>query len=284
MPPNSKNRIKGQKQRVKGHDIPEMSNYAKIIVGIRIKGKDIMLKITVIDDEKEYIELIRQTIDNWLMEKGCQGEIDCFDNAEDFKGQIEAGRCYDIYFMDIEMPRKTGLEAAAILHEQLPDTHIVFLTAYDRFDYAVGALRTGGREYLLKPVSETTLRETLRKFFHVEHEPEKDASPFETSLRVWIAQHYTEDITLDDAAESMGMSTFYFSRQVKVLTGHTFLEYLTAYRIDKAKDLLRSTDMSVSDIGHSAGYSESNYFLRVFKRVTGMTPSTYRNQVKDEGK
>ena len=181
-----------------------------------------------------------------------------------------------LIFMDIEMPRKTGLEAAAILHEQLPDTHIVFLTAYDRFDYAVGALRTGGREYLLKPVSETTLRETLRKFFHVEHEPEKDASPFETSLRVWIA--------LDDAAESMGMSTVYFSRQVKVLTGHTFLEYLTAYRIDKAKDLLRSTDMSVSDIGHSAGYSESNYFLRVFKRVTGMTPSTYRNQVKDEGK
>ena len=87
-----------------------------------------------------------------------------------------------------------------------------------------------------------------------------------------------------NAAESMGMSTFYFSRQVKVLTGHTFLEYLTAYRIDKAKDLLQSTDMSVSDIGHSAGYSESNYFLRVFKRVTGMTPSTYRNQVKDEGK
>lgn len=101
---------------------------------------------------------------------------------------------------------------------------------------------------------------------------------------MWIAQHYTEDITLDDAAESMGMSTFYFSRQVKVLTGHTFLEYLTAYRIDKAKDLLQSTDMSVSDIGHSTGYSESNYFLRVFKRVTGMTPSTYRNQVKDEGK
>lgn len=55
------------------------------------KGKDIMLKITVIDDEKEYIELIRQTVDNWLMEKGCQGEIDCFDHAEDFKAQIEAG-------------------------------------------------------------------------------------------------------------------------------------------------------------------------------------------------
>lgn len=239
-----------------------------------------MIKILVAEDE----EKSRAATVSRL--RGIMGDEALIETAADGNDAVQMALKMRpaLIFMDIEMPRKTGLEAAAILHEQLPDTHIVFLTAYDRFDYAVGALRTGGREYLLKPVSETTLRETLRKFFHVEHEPEKDASPFEISLRVWIAQHYTEDITLDDAAESMGMSTFYFSRQVKVLTGHTFLEYLTAYRIDKAKDLLRSTDMSVSDIGHSAGYIESNYFLRVFKRVTGMTPSTYRNQVKDEGK
>ena len=60
------------------------------------KGKDIMLKIAVIDDEEYYSELIRQIVCNWLMEKGCQGEIDCFDHADDFKTQIENGRCYDI--------------------------------------------------------------------------------------------------------------------------------------------------------------------------------------------
>ena len=208
-----------------------------------------MIKILVAEDE----EKSRAATVSRL--RGIMGDEALIETAADGNDAVQMALKMRpaLIFMDIEMPRKTGLEAAAILHEQLP-------------------------------VSETTLRETLRKFFHVEHEPEKDASPFETSLRVWIAQHYTEDITLDDAAESMGMSTFYFSRQVKVLTGHTFLEYLTAYRIDKAKDLLRSTDMSVSDIGHSAGYIESNYFLRVFKRVTGMTPSTYRNQVKDEGK
>ena len=59
-----------------------MSNYAKIIVGTMAKGKDIMLKIAVIDDEEYYSELIRQTVCNWLMEKGCQGEIDCFDYFE----------------------------------------------------------------------------------------------------------------------------------------------------------------------------------------------------------
>ena len=70
-----------------------MSNCVKIIVGTMAKGKDIMLKIAVIDDEEYYSELIRQTVCNWLMEKGCQGEIDCFDHADDFKTQIENGRC-----------------------------------------------------------------------------------------------------------------------------------------------------------------------------------------------
>ena len=189
-----------------------------------------MIKILVAEDE----EKSRAATVSRL--RGIMGDEALIETAADGNDAVQMALKMRpaLIFMDIEMPRKTGLEAAAILHEQLPDTHIVFLTAYDRFDYAVGALRTGGREYLLKPVSETTLRETLRKFFHVEHEPEKDASPFETSLRVWIAQHSAADITLDDAAESMGMSTFYFSRQVKVLTGHTFLEYLTAYRIHKA--------------------------------------------------
>ena len=77
------------------------------------KGKDIMLKIAVIDDEEYYSELIRQTVCNWLMEKGCQGEIDCFDHADDFKTRIENGRCYDIYFMDIEMPDISGMELAS---------------------------------------------------------------------------------------------------------------------------------------------------------------------------
>ncbi len=237
-----------------------------------------MIKLLVAEDE----EKSRTATVSRL--RGIMGDKALIETALDGNDAVQMALKMrpDLIFIDIEMPRKTGLEAAAVIHEQLPNTHIVFLTAYDRFDYAVSALRTGGKEYLLKPISETTLRETLRKFFHVEQEPEKDTSLFETSLRVWTAQHYTKDVTLDDAAESMGMSTFYFSRQVKVLTGRTFLEYFTTYRIEKSKELLRSTDMSVSDIGHSVGYTESNYFLRVFKRMTGMTPSTYRNQVKDK--
>ena len=136
-----------------------MSNYAKIIVGIRTKGKDIMLKITVIDDEKEYSELIRQTIDNWLMEKGCQGEIDCFDHADDFKTQIENGRCYDIYFMDIEMPDISGMELASYVRMKYDSPFIVFVTAH--MEYSVKCYRYHAWQYITKDSIRTLIPETM---------------------------------------------------------------------------------------------------------------------------
>ena len=186
----------------------------------------------------------------------------------------------DLIFMDIEMPYKNGLEAAAVVTSQMPETHVVFLTAYDRFDYAVGALRSGGEDYLLKPASEADLREMLQKFFDVAPQAPKDATPFEAALRVWLHQHYTEDVALEAAAESMGMSPFYFSRQVKAATGQTFLELFTGYRIEKAKQRLLDTEMSVSEVGRSVGYPDSNYFTKVFKRAVGCTPTIYRSRGK----
>lgn len=185
-----------------------------------------------------------------------------------------------LVFMDIEMPFKNGLEAAEVVKRQLPQTHVVFLTAYDRFDYAVGALRAGGADYLLKPSSETDLRELLQKFFDMSPEQSRNVTPFETALNVWVHQHYTEETTLEAAAESMGMSPFYFSRQVKAATGKTFLEFFNGYRMEKAKKRLLSTDMTVSEVGRSVGYPDANYFAKAFKRAAGCTPSVYRSTYK----
>ena len=232
-----------------------------------------MIKILIAEDEPKTRSALASRIRNILGEKALIETAEDGNHVVQKTVQIQP----DLVFMDIEMPFKTGLEAAAIIKQQRPETQIVFLTAYDRFDYAVGALRSGGLDYLLKPVSETELRELLQRLFKMPTEQKKTASPFETALEVWVHQHYTEDITLESAAESMGMSSFYFSRQVKTVTGKTFLEYITAYRIEKAKKRLKSTELSVSDIGRSVGYPDSNYFAKVFKRTEGCTPSVYRN-------
>lgn len=231
-----------------------------------------MIKILVVEDEPRS----RQALAGRL--RSILGENALIDLAADGGEAVSKAAQVqpDLVFMDIEMPLKSGVEAAAVIKRRRPETHIVFLTAYDRFDYAVGALRSGGEEYLLKPVSEADLRETLQKFFDVAPRAAHQVSPFEAELEVWIRQHYTEDAALEDAAASMGMSPFYFSRQVKAATGKTFLEFVTAYRIERARQRLLSTELTISEVGRAVGYPDSNYFTKVFKRVMGCTPSAYR--------
>lgn len=236
-----------------------------------------MIKILIAEDEPKSRTAMASRLRSLL------GEGAIIETAADGSETVAKAQQIkpELIFMDIDMPRKSGLEAAAVVKSQLPKTHIVFLTAYDRFDYAVGALRSGGEDYLLKPASEEDLRDTLRKFFAEVPEMTRSASPFESELRIWIQRHYTEDVALEDAAESMGMSSFYFSRQIKTATGRTFLDFLTDYRIEKAKHRLKYTEMSVNEVGRSVGYPDSNYFTKVFKRAAGCTPTAYRGMKKD---
>lgn len=239
-----------------------------------------MIKILVAEDEPRSRNALVSRL------RGILGDAALIEAASDGNEAVDkAVRVQpELVFMDIEMPFKSGLEAAAVIKRQLPGPHVVFLTAYDRFDYAVGALRSGGEEYLLKPVNEADLRETLQKFFEVKEAPVPPSSPFETALEVWMLQHYAEDVALEDAAASMGMSPFYFSRQVKAATGKTFLDFFTSFRIEKAKKRLVSTELSVSEVGRSVGYADSNYFTKVFKRAVGCTPTVYRNTASSSAK
>lgn len=76
----------------------------------------------------------------------------------------------------------------------------------------------------------------------------------------------------------VGVSTSTFSAIFREVTGTTFTKYLTAYRIDRAKELLRCSDRSVAEIAESVGYLNNAYFGLLFKNATGFTPNAYRKQ------
>lgn len=193
-----------------------------------------------------------------------------------------------LIIMDIEMPLRNGLEAAKVIQPHLPDTKVVFLTAYDRFDYAVTAMRAGGKDYLLKPVSEADLKKLLDTYLtralKVDDKADKDLAahdnPFKTSIVVWINNHYMKDIGIEDASQAMGISPYYFSRKFKEFFQQTFLEYLTHYRLEIAKRLLETTDLTVAEIAPKIGYADPNYFMKTFKRHISATPTQYRNLVR----
>ena len=108
-----------------------------------------MIKILIAEDEP----LSLQNLTGHLRRR--LGEDALIEGVSNGREAVERARQIQpaLIFMDIEMPVMNGLDAASILHKTQPDLPIIFLTAFDRFDYAVGAMRAGGTDYLLKPFS-----------------------------------------------------------------------------------------------------------------------------------
>ena len=95
---------------------------------------------------------------------------------------------------------------------------------------------------------------------------------------VYIREHYSQDISLDDVSRQVNISPYYFSRLFKEEAGVTFVEYLTSLRIDKAKELIREGKLSIKEVSGAVGYADANYFSRLFKKQTEMTPREYREK------
>lgn len=92
----------------------------------------------------------------------------------------------------------------------------------------------------------------------------------------YMNEHYSEKITLNSIADSVGFSKYYISRLFKQHTGVTIIDYLIKVRLDKAKELLKTGEYSIKQISFMVGYSEPNYFTWSFKKYLGISPIKYR--------
>lgn len=93
------------------------------------------------------------------------------------------------------------------------------------------------------------------------------------------ANYANSEMSLFDAAELIGLSHPYLSRLFKEEMGKTFMEYVTEQRINKAREMLEDPEVKVYEVAGAVGYTEYAYFVRVFKRVVGYSPSDYRKQL-----
>ncbi|HWJ77551.1 MAG TPA: response regulator [Niallia sp.] len=102
-------------------------------------------------------------------------------------------------------------------------------------------------------------------------------SPWLEEVIKYIKEHYTEQIRLEDVAKLANFNENYFSLLFRNEMGITFQDYITRLRIEKALQLLKNSNLSTEEVSSHVGYPNGNYFVKVFKKVTGITVSQYRS-------
>ncbi|MDQ0877829.1 two-component system response regulator YesN [Paenibacillus sp. V4I3] len=108
------------------------------------------------------------------------------------------------------------------------------------------------------------------------HLGDQDSSFPVHEITNFLSKHYFEELSLVDVAMRFHLDPSYFSKLFKAFTNENFIEYLTRLRMEKACELLSSSDRKVNEIAELIGYENQRYFSQVFKKFTGQTPTEYR--------
>lgn len=190
----------------------------------------------------------------------------------------------DILLLDVQMPVKSGIEVMRETSEAgiLPET--IILSGFDEFRYAQQALRFGAKDYMLKPSRSSDI---LKKLLEIADSMEGVQEQIRVRVggtgksivdraREYIEEYYMEELTLQRIADEVGISAGYLSTLFSQQLSCGFVDYLNQVRIGHACDYLKQNYFKTYEIAYKVGYKDQKYFTRVFKKVTGMSPSEYK--------
>lgn len=232
-------------------------------------------KILLVEDE----EIIRKGI-----KKMIEQVIGGYEVSHEASNGVEALRLLeyiqpDIVVTDIRMEKLCGLELIRKIRLHNENLPIIIISAYADFKYAQEAIANGATAYLIKPIDRIELMQALTKASPLPKNSEHLAGENQIITRVksLIKKQLDQDISLRNLAAEVGINHQYLSVLFKNTTGEHFSHYVTRKRIEFAKSLLQSSGMKVYEISQVSGYRSEKHFSNVFKTITGMTPTEYRN-------
>lgn len=248
-----------------------------------------MYKFIFVDDEDFIRELFKSILDYHAY--GFHMEAD-FGTAEEAQAYLKNHEDISAVITDIKMGKKSGIDFCEEIRKNDPEMLLVILSGYREFEYAQRAISSDVFEYLVKPTSYedldrlfTRMKKQLDKKKKVEGE--KEEVSYENMIgriKKYIGEHYAEELSLEGLAEFFGMNAAYLSRFFKKHTGMNFMEYLTKVRMEAAIRILADPTVKVYEVCEQVGYTSQQYFLMLFKKYTGQTPSEYRKNRAWDGK
>jgi two-component system, response regulator YesN len=190
----------------------------------------------------------------------------------------------DVAFVDICMPVMDGLEMVGEARRQGSTTAFIIISAYAEFSYARKALVQGALDYLVKPFTLEDVEDVLRRasvevYGGVVTEEINVKHPMVTRTLKIISSQYPSHISLESISEQLQITPEYLSYLFKRDTGTNFIIYLRNFRIEKAMLLIQDGKLKIYEVAAAVGFSDAKYFCRVFRNVTGQSPSSiHRDQ------
>lgn len=255
-----------------------------------------MYKVMVVEDE----DLIRKGlvyVFDWT-------KYDCVVIGEAANGQEALDlinvQVPDIIITDIRMPLMDGIQLLEAIKDKKIET--IILSGYAEFEYAKKAISYGVTEYILKPISHEKLGSILKglckkirvkslsgqieermkvmdqfqvldlEIYYIRSDYHSRYTP---KALAYIQENYGGKINIDQVASALEVSGAYLRKNFKLDTGHTFNDFLTRYRIQKALNLMLGSDYKIYQIAEMVGFSDYKYFSQVFKNHVQYTPSDF---------
>lgn len=203
----------------------------------------------------------------------------------------------DIIISDVMMPLKDGFEVTDILKQDERTSHIpiILLTAKADVDSKIEGLERGADAYLIKPFNKRELLIRLEKLIEIRQKiqsrysnlaplsPTKDKAiqiedAFLIKVRTTIEANLADGhYTVPQLCKDIGLSQSQLYRKIKALTNKSISAFMATIRLQKGKDLLEHTELSISEIAYEVGFTDPAYFSKTFSKVYGYPPSENRS-------
>ena len=240
-----------------------------------------MFQVLIVDDEASVRSYAEMFIDWPSVDCEIVGGASNGQEALDFLNTHPV----DIVLTDIRMPVMDGLLLSKQIASLYPEIKVVLYTAYDEFSYAREAIGSGVAGYVLKSDDPGTVTSFFQKLCRSMPTPPEEknkqetlsASPLVRMACDYIHDHYAENLSLNQIACHLNVHPVHLARCFQQQLNKTYLEVLTAERMEAAMLMLRNGNLRVYEIGLAIGYKKAAYFSSLFQKYTGLAPHVFRH-------
>lgn len=203
---------------------------------------------------------------------------------------------FDLLISDIKMPVMGGIELLRTLRSNGLALAAVYISSRTEYEYIREAMILGAMDFLKKPASEEAVSEMLLRVRRSLGGTEKaavnsivarvmeqigadtDSDIFLYNVSLFLSENICRAVTMTEAAENLNMSRDYFGKCFKRRSGKSFNTVYTMIKMEYAKTLIDSGRYRNYEISEKLGICDPDYFTKLFKSVTGMTPTGYKNR------